>query len=155
MKTGYLTRENPTTRILLADDDPDDCFFFREALQKIDFPTQLIIVHDVDELLYYLRKSSTIPDILFLDLNMPKKNGFCCLQEIRKNPNWQDLFIVMYSTYLDKSLIETLAESGANHFIQKPAKFGQLVKMIERTLEIADEEKADPAKTSTFIIRAE
>ena len=155
MKTGTFVREYPTTRILLADDDPDDCFFFQEALQKIDFPIQLKTVHDGDMLLSYLNKVSPLPDILFLDLNMPKKNGFMCLQEVRKNPDWSTLFIVMYSTYLDNQLIETLADSGANHFIQKPAKFDLLVKMLERTLEIVDEERADPSKTSTFIIRSE
>lgn len=155
MKTGTLTREYPALQILLADDDKDDCYFFQEALQELHFPKQLHIVHDGDELLEYLCKSSKLPDILFLDLNMPKRNGSLCLQEIRKNPKWAALFIVMYSTYLDKVLIQNLAESGANHFIQKPAKFSLLVKMIERTLEIADEEIADPTKTSTFIISSE
>ena len=70
--------------ILLADDDTDDCIFFKEALDELLLPTKLMTVHDGEQLMHLLANESTeLPDVLFLDLNMPRKNGFECLEEIK------------------------------------------------------------------------
>jgi CheY-like chemotaxis protein len=71
-------------RVLLADDDADDCLFFKEALEELPLSTSLTIVNDGDQLMKWLLKNtSRLPHVLFLDLNMPRKNGFECLTEIR------------------------------------------------------------------------
>lgn len=155
MKTGDIADAYPLIRIILADDDPDDCYLFREALQELDLQSTLDIVNDGDELLGYLRKTTSTPDILFLDLNMPKRNGCVCLQEIRKNPQRKDLSIVMYSTSLDENLIQTLSANGANHFIRKPSAFDHLKKLIRHTLEVALKEKLNPLLSSHFVITTE
>jgi CheY-like chemotaxis protein len=66
--------------ILLADDDTDDCFFFEKALREISITTQLTSVSDGERLMDHLSKNlGKLPDVLFLDLNMPRKSGFECL----------------------------------------------------------------------------
>ena len=72
--------------ILLADDDLDDCLFFKDALEDMPAYTKFTAVHDGEQLMQLLtHEKNGLPDILFLDLNMPRKNGFECLTEIRQN----------------------------------------------------------------------
>ena len=85
--------------ILLADDDKDDRFFFSMALESLTVPTQLAIVLDGEKLMVYLDENShQLPDVLFLDLNMPRKNGFECLNEIKQNNKLNELLVIIYST---------------------------------------------------------
>lgn len=73
---------NTVPYILLADDDLDDCRFFREALEELPFSTSEKIVTNGEDLMQLLTdKDEKLPDVLFLDLNMPRKNGFQCLGE--------------------------------------------------------------------------
>jgi CheY-like chemotaxis protein len=152
MKTVDPAHDYPFIRIILADDDPDDCFFFQEALRELDIPSDLDIVNNGEELIRHLNLKEDLPDILFLDLNMPKKNGCACLREIRNDSRWKDLFVVMYSTTLDETIIQTLSANGANHFIQKPVLFNTLKRMIRRALEVALADKSNPQKSSAFVI---
>ena len=66
--------------LLLADDDIDDCSFFKEVLENLPISTHLTTVHDGEQLIQLLAKETIeLPHVLFLDLNMPRKNGFECL----------------------------------------------------------------------------
>src|SRR5688500_20391697 len=70
-------------KVLLADDDIDDRYFFEKVLKSLMVNTELATVEDGERLMIYLAENSEkLPDILFLDLNMPKKNGTECLSEI-------------------------------------------------------------------------
>src|SRR5436190_20290480 len=91
--------DNEKIGILLADDDKDDCFLFREALSELPVPTNLVTVHDGEQLMSYLTEhAKDLPDVLFLDLNMPRKNGFECLTEIKHTDTLKDLPVIMFST---------------------------------------------------------
>src|ERR1017187_552055 len=86
-------------KILFADDDADDRFFFDKALKEIPIANHLTSVNDGEQLMNYLSgNSENIPDILFLDLSMPRKNGFECLVEIRQNEKFKDIKVIMFST---------------------------------------------------------
>lgn len=126
--------------ILLADDDIDDCHFFKEALEALPQTTVLTTVHDGDELMKYLSKNiERLPHVLFLDINMPRKNGFECLAEIKNNEALKDLPVVMYSTSGLKEKINILFNTGADVYIRKPANFAQLVQVIHHALPMAAE----------------
>ena len=121
--------------ILLADDDKDDCFLFNEALEELPLSTHLISVNNGDQLMHLLQKESNIlPDILFLDLNMPRKNGFQCLEEIKRNEKLKSLPVVIYSTSFDESIAQLLYKNGAHYYIEKPTDFSLLKKVIHQAL---------------------
>ena len=131
--------------ILLAEDDIDDHTFFEKAVKESNESANITIVRDGEELMKYLINSKQLPDILFLDLNMPRKNGFECLVEIMEDENLQDLPIVILTTSFpqDKNyelgMISHLFKLGVNVFIRKPNNFGQLKHVILQALSLATE----------------
>ena len=126
--------------ILLADDDIDDCQFFKDALEALPLTTKLTTVHDGDELLKYLEENTThLPHVLFLDINMPRKNGFECLLEIKQNEKLKDLPVVMFSTSKAPDKINILFKTGADVYINKPSNFSELVQVIHHALPMAAE----------------
>lgn len=107
-------------KILLADDDRDDRFFFDKALKALPIPTQLITVENGEQLMNYLTENSEkLPDVLFLDLNMPRKNGAECLSEIKLNPKLKKLPVIIYSTSLHEDVADLLYKDGAYYYVHK------------------------------------
>jgi CheY-like chemotaxis protein len=126
--------------ILLADDDFDDCHFFKEALEALPQTTALTTVHDGDELMNYLSEDTNpVPHVLFLDINMPRKNGFECLAEIKQDARLKDLPVVMFSTSNAQDKINVLFKNGADVYIRKPSNFAQLVQVIHHALPLTAE----------------
>jgi CheY-like chemotaxis protein len=135
-------------KILLADDDFDDCFFFGKALKEIPMTTQLTTVHDGEQLMNYLNKNpEDLADILFLDLNMPRKTGLECLTEIKQSKKLKDLHVVTFSTFYaryinyERDIVNNLSEIGAHDNIRKPGDFEKLKEVIHNALIIATEKK--------------
>jgi CheY-like chemotaxis protein len=127
--------------ILLADDDMDDCIFFKHALEELPLSTQLTTVHDGEQLMnYLLEDSQQLPHVLFLDINMPCKNGLECLSEIKQDPALKDIPVVMFSTSNSWDTINMLFKSGSHVYIHKPSDFAQLKQVIYHALPIAAEE---------------
>jgi CheY-like chemotaxis protein len=127
-------------KILLADDDTDDCIFFENALREISAESELNIVNDGDQLMAYLTENNShLPDVLFLDINMPRKNGLECLGEIRKNKDLKTLPIVMFSTSNSWDTINRLFKTGAHVYIHKPSDFKQLKEVIYHAIPLAAE----------------
>ena len=126
--------------ILLADDDKDDCLFFKEAVTEFIPSDHFTAVHDGEQLMQLLlNETNKLPDILFLDLNMPRKNGFECLTEIKQNKKLQHLPVVIFSTSSSHDNMSTLFKTGADVYIRKPGNFAQLVKVIQHALPMAAE----------------
>jgi CheY-like chemotaxis protein len=133
MKTKQL-------KILLADDDFDDCGFFKQALEGLPLSTKLNIVNDGEQLMTYLDENvESLPDVLFLDLNMPRKNGFDCLSEIKRNQKLKDMPVIIFSTSSDKQKIDQVFKSGGLVYVHKPGDFSQLKQVILHALPIAVE----------------
>jgi CheY-like chemotaxis protein len=113
--------------IILAEDDEDDQMFFRDALQEISSEIDLQINDNGEELMSALTKEcSLIPDIIFLDLNMPIKDGFTCLQEIRFNDKFKNCPVIILTTSNNPEHIELAYQFGANLFVSKPNNFYDL-----------------------------
>jgi len=139
--------------ILLADDDQDDCIFFEEALGELELLTHLTAVHDGEQLMQLLTNETTIiSHVLFLDLNMPRKNGFECLSEIKQNTKLKDLPVVIFSTSFEQEVVNTLYKNGAQYFIRKPSEFSQFKKTIFHTLMLIMEENAPKPTQENFVI---
>ena len=127
--------------ILLADDDMDDRIFFEKALKEIPLATTLSTVHNGEQLMEYLAvHDNPLPDLLFLDLSMPRKTGFECLAEIKENEKLKALTVIMFTTSftrgfdLEDNLKTTLSRMGAYDYIRKPSDFNELKQIIEKTL---------------------
>ena len=141
--------------LLLADDDVDDCYLFKEALDGIPLSTRIAVVHDGVHLMQLLAKSDTIlPDVLFLDLNMPRKNGFECLSEIKQNKKFKDLPVIIFSTSFEQEVVNLLHKNGAQYFIRKPSEFSQFKKIIQETLALIAPENASQPTRENFVLTA-
>ena len=123
--------------ILLADDDDDDRLFFKDAIGEVKVKTVVNMVNDGVELMDYLNNADTrLPNLIFLDLNMPRKDGMECLKEIRSNHKLKDLSIAIYSTSaLEKDIEETFVK-GANIYIKKPNDFEELKSILDKVINI-------------------
>lgn len=138
-------------RILLADDDKDDRFFFDKALKDIPVETSLNTVEDGAQLMIYLKKCTTLPDVLFLDLNMPRKNGMECLAEIKSNTKLKALPVVIYSTSLNEDIADLLYKNGAHYYVRK-ADLSELKKVLFQILTLMKEKNFAATSRSEFII---
>jgi CheY-like chemotaxis protein len=126
--------------VILAEDDPDDHDFFSQALQEISPSLKLTTVENGEQLMDLLK--SFLPDIIFLDLDMPYKNGLQCIFEIRANPLLQAIPIVIFSSTTRPANIETAYQMGADLFFIKPAVYKDLVSSIKAILHLDWEKPA-------------
>ncbi len=142
--------------ILLADDDTDDCAFFEEALAELPISIKLTAVHDGEKLMQLLNKATgKLPHILFLDLNMPRKNGFECLAEIKDNKKLKLLPVIILSTSYEQEVVNLLFQNGAQYFIRKPSAFAQFKKIILHTLTLITEQDVKQPAAAHFVLTVE
>lgn len=128
---------NNNLNIFLTDDDLDDCMFFSDALNELKINSILTVTTDGVELMDVLVTVVPPPPyVIFLDLNLPKKNGFECLKEIRDNKKLMNIPIVVLSTSSNRDFIEQSYKYGANYYICKPKSFSLLKKSIETVLSL-------------------
>ena len=126
--------------VLLADDDIDDCNFFKKALKELPLPTDLVTVHDGEALMTLLNKEvHSLPHVIFLDINMPRKNGFECLSELKQSDRLKDVPVIMFSTSNSRDAMTSLFKTGADVYIRKPGNFEQLKELIHHALPMATE----------------
>lgn len=147
MKTTGTTRQpNPkmTARkinILLADDDTSDRLLFKEALDELPLSTVLTTVTNGEQLIEHLINSrQNMPDVLFLDLHMPRKNGFESLGLIKRSTELENLPVIIFSTDSDRVSLKKIYRDAAHYFICKPVDFSQLKKVIYEALLLISQE---------------
>lgn len=128
-----ISNQKGAQRVLLADDDDDDRLLFLDVLRELPSPVSLEVASN-GEVLMDLLARSPLPDVVFLDLNMPLKNGFECLDEIRSDPAMASLPVIIFSTSSQPSAIDQVYRSGAQLYIRKPNDFTQLRKVINHVL---------------------
>lgn len=153
---GMMTREavHPhVLNILLADDDLDDCLLFKEALEELPVAAHLTLVHDGEQLMLRLTdKKIKLPDILFLDINMPRKNGLACLSEIKHNEQLQKLPVIIFSTSFENEMVSQLYKEAAHYYIRKPAEFAQLRQIIQKALTLIVHRNSPLPKKEKFLL---
>ena len=141
-------------KLLLADDDLDDRLFFEDAIEELFTSYKLSTVTDGVELMEVLfDNSEQLPDILFLDINMPRKNGCECLAEIKANDMLKEIPVVIFSTSLDMEIVNKLYENGAHYYIRKPGDFNVLKKVIYQATVLLKEDNINQPERSNFIIQ--
>jgi CheY-like chemotaxis protein len=128
----FILHKMKTTRtFFIVDDDIDDQDLFIEAVNEVDKSIKCLSVSNCEEALDLLKnRKVNMPDMIFLDLNMPRLNGKQCLAELKKESHLANIPVIIYSTSSEKRDIEETSRLGAAHFLTKPNKFEELCKAI-------------------------
>jgi CheY-like chemotaxis protein len=150
-----MTKSN---RFLLVDDDVDDVSLFKEVLQEVNPSIDFVSAADGQEAMTILKQHQTnVPDVIFLDLNMPRMDGKQCLTEIKRDPQLQRIPVIMYTTSCQSKDIEETMLKGAICFITKPSNLKELKNILSSisqnvrgNLEKSLRELSDTS--STFIV---
>lgn len=138
---------SPLINILIADDDKDDAEFLTEAIQTVLPSADIVCQKDGIAALRYV-KVSTPPHVLFLDLNMPLKNGLEVLKDIHNHQLLPDTPVVIYSTSNKLKDIDEAYNHNAAFYIVKPASFKELSKIIKYVIKfVLDPERKRVPKT--------
>jgi CheY-like chemotaxis protein len=139
-------------RILLADDNMDNCSLFKEVLNEFQTTVNFVTVSDGEQLIRLLEKRKRLPHILFMDLNMPRKNGFDCLEEIKRHERYKSLPVIIFSNSYNPDIVSMLYQKGAHYYIQKPANSLKLKKAIHKALTQTVEEEFIKPSREKFVI---
>ena len=122
--------------ILIAEDDADDRFLLQSAFEENGYKDKLHFVENGLELIDYLNSLTDIEDeakmprFIMLDLNMPKKDGREVLKEIKSNPHFKKIPVIIFSTTNNEQEMKRCYELGANSYITKPNSFENLIKTV-------------------------
>jgi len=118
-------------QILLAEDDEDDRLFFIEAMIQTGMNLIINVAKNGYELMSLLKNEKMKrPDVIFLDLNMPLKNGHECLQEIKADESLKDIPVIIFTTSSSKEQVDLTFNSGASLYITKPNSVAKLQKIL-------------------------
>ncbi|WP_081819416.1 response regulator [Maribacter sp. Hel_I_7] len=128
-------KANETFCIYMAEDDMDDQQIFKGAISSIDKDLELTIFSDGVALLEALNNKKHKPNVIFLDLYMPKMNGEETLLKIRQNSILDRIPVVIFSNEYNIDHISDLFEYGANRYLHKPNSFQTLTTALNRTIE--------------------
>ncbi len=138
MSSGVETNGSHRKICLLVDDDIDDHEIFSLALEQADRPVTLIRAYDGVEALAHLRSEDTLPDFIFLDLNMPRMNGKQCLEHLKNDEELKDIPVVIYSTSSEIKDLLDAQRLGASAFIVKSASVQELTMALQDFFECGE-----------------
>jgi CheY-like chemotaxis protein len=101
-----------------------------------------------------LSGSGVLPSVLFLDLNMPRKNGFECLSEINVKESLKDLPVIIFSTSYDSEVVKKLYSDGAHFYVRKPNEFEKLKIVIQQALLLTTQPKYTRPSMENFVLNS-
>ncbi len=142
--------------ILLAEDDEADRLLFAEAFSELIIKSVVVTVNNGEELMQWLQlDQKRLPQLLFLDLNMPIKNGLECLKEIRSDEKFKNISIAIYSTSSNKTDVEETFHHGANIYITKPSDFNLLKQVLEKAVLTTFQYQNEQINIENFLLKIE
>lgn len=120
--------------VFYTDDDPDDISIFSDAVKAASNEVQLLTQFDGGDLLRLLQNPPPRPGMIFLDWNMPGKNGAEVLGEIKSHPKLIEIPIIIFSTSENQEDIDCAFRLKADRFITKPNSFKEIIQIIKHCL---------------------
>jgi CheY-like chemotaxis protein len=142
--------------ILLTDDDLDDCQLFQETVESVSNTSHITTLHDGEQLMQFLNHASdTLPDVIFLDLNMPRKNGFTSLEEIKQDERLRHIPVIIFSTSCEDHVADLLYKNGALYYICKPTSFTEYKNVIHTALALISEPPIKQPPRQIFLLRSQ
>lgn len=124
--------------LMLVDDDNDDRDFFLQAVSSLGEGFGYRAAENGMDALRQLRQTDSLPDYIFLDLNMPYMNGKDCLAELKKDELLKNIPVIIYSTSISDKDIDSTRALGAAHYLSKPSNVSSLPGKILAAIEIAE-----------------
>jgi PleD family two-component response regulator len=142
-----------TKNIFIIDDDEDDRQIFCEAIREVNDKIFVTEARDGNEAMTMLLDNFfTPPDLIFLDLNMPKVGGLECLSFIKHNSKYREVPVIIYTTASDQYFIDKAYIGGASLFISKPCYFGDLRKILEKVFNLPREKYFPQPPRRKFVL---
>jgi CheY-like chemotaxis protein len=134
-----MTDDAKKFTILMADDDPEDCQMVKDALAEAGLDHDLRVVGDGEELFDYLNRRDRFsdaekfprPDLLLLDLNMPRKDGREALRELKADPDFQRIPVVVLTTSVEDDDVGFCYNAGASSYCAKPSSYSALCELMQ------------------------
>jgi len=125
-----------TMSLLIVDDDADDRMLFIEAVKEVDEDIECITANDGQQALELLQnEDSSLPDLIFLDIRMPRLSGKKCLAELKKDERLKHIPVIIYTTSREVEESKELKEMGAYHFISKPSNTQEIYYLVSLAIE--------------------
>ena len=148
---SMLKQEKKSTHILFSDDDTDDALLFTQAADLMTTSSILLsFAEDGEQLMRYLSREM-LPDMIFLDLNMPVKNGIECLKEIRADKKLDWLPVIIYTTSDNPRDIDACFDLKANLYVVKPTSFENIIKTLKKVINMDFKTQGFPSKESFLL----
>jgi CheY-like chemotaxis protein len=146
--------EIPNTRlnILLVEDDKDDILFFKEAVEKLEIVNELVIAYNGEEVFSLLCDEKKIFDLIFLDINIPLKDGKQCLKEIKAHEKYKEIPVIMFSGSQAQSDVDEVYELGAHYHVVKPYAHSNYVASLKIVFEKNWKEKQPRPPKEKFVV---
>jgi len=132
-----MKKRRAGTIVMVAEDDPDDRLLIQDAFKETDPNLHLQFLEDGSALMEYLNQAAAAepghpqPDLILLDINMPRKNGWQVMQELKDNPALRHIPVVILTTSNSHEEIQRSYALGGNGFITKPASYSALVQQVK------------------------
>jgi DNA-binding NarL/FixJ family response regulator len=121
------------TNVIIADDDNDCVDILSEAILDVSSDSMITVASNGEKLMHLLnQRSESSLDVIFLDLDMPRKNGLECLEEIRRGKRWLNVPVVIHSTTANGSEIEEALRNGADLYLPKTGSFAELKELLKQ-----------------------
>ncbi|MDB5200622.1 MAG: response regulator receiver protein [Ferruginibacter sp.] len=143
----------PSLHIMLVDDDAEDREIFEEAIREVNPEIRLSTISSCEDVIDELMKPAKKPDLVILDLNMPKKNGFECLEELREIDELAAVPVMVYSTTANAEQVTRAYEKKANMYLQKPSSFEGIKALITMILALDPEHYIPQAPQNNFLVQ--
>jgi len=129
------------TNIMFVDDDPDDIKIFGEAVKEVDPKINFLSASSGMKAMEILGSWKTLPDFIFLDVNMPRMNGIQFLDAVKKNKKFSAIPVIMYSTTKSAEHEKHAKQLGAIYFFTKPVFFDDICDVIRLVISNSKEKK--------------
>ena len=121
--------------VFLVDDDYEDHEIFKMAYDRVVPSYELVTCENgIEALDYFYKNAGFKPDLIFLDINMPRMNGKECAKELRKLPDLEHVPIILYSTHEGQKELEEALVAGANGFMTKPASISEFAVALKNVI---------------------
>ena len=146
-----MKTETETLNVLFVDDDADEFYLFNEAVEQSEQQVKMSRAQDGNDLLKIL-DTGNHPDVIFMDLNMPYKDGLETLIELKSSEKFRNIPVVIFSTSSNLKQINTCFQQGANMYVVKPETFDDITTMVSKVFALDWKNVQAPTENS-FVLQ--